>query len=91
MDSNDAAKDVGQSAGSNRERLVMVWKTLDGPGGHVLTDSEAILLSMYASATNALAKQLGVKGAEEINLSHEMTSFLVDAGKLKQLWYGDSE
>ena len=26
MDSNDAAKDVGQSAGSHRERLFMVWK-----------------------------------------------------------------
>ena len=58
MDSNDAAKDVGQSAGSHREGLFMVWKygasgdePLVTPNGHVLTASEAILLSMYAHAT----------------------------------------
>ena len=61
------------------------------PSGHVLTDSEAILLSMYGHAMNVLAKQLGAKGTEEITLPHEMTSWAVDAGRLQQLWFGDSE
>ena len=61
------------------------------PSGHVLTASEAILLSMYVHATNVLAKQLGGEGTEEINLSHEMTSWSMEAGKLHQLWLGDSE
>ena len=98
MDSNDAAKVVGQLAGSHREGLFMVWKDgasgdepLVTPSGHVLTASEAILLSMYAHATNALAKQLGAKGTEEITLPHEMTSLAVEVGKLYQLWFGDSE
>ena len=61
------------------------------PSGHVLTASEAILISMYGHATNVLAKQLGAEGTEEINSSHEMTSWAVEAGKLQQLWFGDSE
>jgi hypothetical protein len=98
MDSNDAAKVVGQSAGSHREGLFMVWKYgASGdeprvtPNGHVLTASEAILLSMYGHVTNVLARQLGGEGTEEINLSHEMTSWSMDAGRLQQLWFGDSE
>ena len=78
----------------------MVWGKLHGasgdeplvtPSGHVLTASEAILLSMYGHAANVLAKQLGAEGTEEINLSHEMTYWAVEAGKLQQLWFGDSE
>ena len=52
MDSNDAAKDVGQSAGSHPRRgYFMVWKYgASGdeppvtPNGHVLTASEAVRL-----------------------------------------------
>ena len=101
MDLNDAGKDVLQSAWIHREWVVkvisMLWRKRHGarcdeplvtPSGHVLTASEAILLSMYGHATNVLAKQLG---AGEINLSHEMTSWAVEAGKLQQLWFGDSE
>ena len=101
MDWNDVVKIVGQFALSHRgelgKGLSMVCGKLHGasgdeplvtPSGHVLTASEAILLSMYGHATNVLAKQLG---AEEINLSHEMTSWAVEAGKLQQLWFGDSE
>ena len=104
MDLNDFAKDVVQTVWSHREQFVklmsMVRSKVHGasgdeppvtPSGHVLTDSEAILLSMYGHATNVLAKQLGAKGTEEINSSHEMTSWAVDADRLQQLWLGDSE
>ena len=98
MDLNDVAKIVGQFALG--EVISMVRSKLPGasgdeplvtPSGHVLTASEAILLSMYGHATSVLAKQLGAKGTEEINLSHAMTSWAVDAGRLQQLWFGDSE
>ena len=104
MDWNDAVKDIGQSAWNHREELgkaiPMVWRKLHRangdeplvtPSGHVLTASEAILVSMYGHATTVLAKQLGAKGTEEINLPHEMTSWAMDVGKLEQLWFGDSE
>ena len=104
MEWNDAAKIVGQFAWSHRgelgEVISMIRRKLPGasgdeplvtPSGHVLTASEAILLSMYGHVTNVLAKQLGAEGTEEINLSHEMTSWAVEAGKLQQLWFGDSE
>ena len=104
MELNDAAKDVWQSVWSHPEWLgkviSMLWRKRHGasgdeplvtPSGHVLTASEAILLSMYGHATAVLAKQLGAKGTEEINSSHEMTSWAVDAGRLQQLWFGDSE
>ena len=98
MDWNDVAKIVGQFALG--EVISMIRRKLPGasgdeplvtPSGHVLTASEAILLSMYGHVTNVLAKQLGAEGTEEINLSHEMTSWAVEAGKLQQLWFGDSE
>ena len=99
MDLNDV-KDVLQSAWI-RKLVVKVISTrrhgasgdepLVTPSGHVLTDSEAILLSMYVHVTNVLAKQLGGEGTEEINLSHEMTSWSMEVGKLHQLWLGDSE
>ena len=99
MDLNDA-KDVLQSAWI-RELVVKVISMLRHgasgdeplvtPSGDVLTASEAILLSMYGHVTNVLAKQLGGEGTEEINLSHEMTSWSMEAGKLHQLWFGDSE
>ena len=41
--------------------------------------------------TSHLGFSLGAEGTEEINLSHEMTSWAVEAGKLEQLWFGDSE
>ncbi len=104
MDWNDAAKDVWQSVWSHREEfgkvISMLWRKRHGasgdepfvtPSGYVLTASEAILLSMYGHVTNVLAKQLGAEGTEEINLSHEMTSWSMEAGKLHQLWFGDSE
>ena len=104
MDLNDFAKDLLQSVSTHRDWVVkaisMLWRKQHGasgdeppvtPSGHVLTDSEAILLSMYGHATNVLAKQLGAKGTEEITLPHEMTSWAVDAGRLQQLWFGDSE
>ena len=104
MDWNDAGKDLLQLVWAQREWVVKVismpWRKRHGasgdeplvtPSGHVLTDSEAILLSMYGHATNVLAKQLGGEGTEEINLSHEMTSWSMEAGKLQQLWLGDSE
>ncbi len=80
--------------------ISMLWRKRHGasgdeplvtPSGHVLTASEAILLSMYGHVTNVLAKQLGGEGTEEINLSHEMTSWSMEVGKLHQLWLGDSE
>ena len=98
MDWSDVAKIVGQFALG--EVISMIRRKLPGasgdeplvtPSGHVLTASEAILLSMYGHVTNVLAKQLGAEGTEEINLSHEMTSWAVEAGKLQQLWFGDSE
>ena len=104
MDLNDFAKDLLQSVSTHQEWVAklmsMVRSKVHGasgdeppvtPSGHVLTDSEAILLSMYGHATAVLAKQLGAKGTEEINSSHEMTSWAVDAGRLQQLWFGDSE
>ena len=104
MDLNDAGKNVLQEVWIHREWVVkeisMLWRKLPGasgdeplvtPSGHVLTASEAILLSMHAHAMNVLAKQLGGEGTEEINLSHEMTSWSMEAGKLHQLWFGDSE
>ena len=87
MDLNDFAKDLLQVS-THREWVVkaisMLWRKQHGasgdeppvtPSGHVLTDSEAILLSMYGHAMNVLAKQLGAKGTEEITLPHEMTSW----------------
>ena len=80
--------------------ISMLWRKRHGasgdeplvtPSGHVLTASEAIFLSMYGHVTNVLAKQLGGEGTEEINLSHEMTSWSMEVGKLHQLWLGDSE
>ena len=78
MDLNDAGKDLLQSVWNHREWVVKVistlWRKRHGasgdeplvtPSGHVLTASEAILLSMYGHATNVLAKQLGAKGTEE--------------------------
>ena len=71
MDWNDVVKIVGQFALSHRgefgKGLSMVWGKLHGasgdeplvtPSGHVLTASEAILVSMYAHVTNVLAKRL---------------------------------
>ena len=104
MDLNDVTKDIVQPVWNHQEQFVklisMVRSKVQGasgdeplvtPSGHVLTASEAILLSMHAHAMNVLAKQLGAKGTEEITLPHEMTSWAVDAGRLQQLWFGDSE
>ena len=104
MDLNDFAKDLLQSVSTHREwgvkAISMLWrkqhgasgdKSLVTPSGHVLTDSETLLLSMYNHVTNVLAKQLGGEGTEEINLFHEMTSWSREEGKLDQLWFGDSE
>ena len=104
MDLNDAGKNVLQEVWIHREWVVklisMIRRKLPGasgdeplvtPSGHVITASEAILLSMHAHAMNVLAKQLGAKGTEEITLPHEFTSWAVDAGRLQQLWFGDSE
>ena len=103
MDLNDA-KDIVQTVWNHQEPFVklisMIRRKLPGasgdeplvtPSGHVITASEAILLSMHVHAMNVLAKQLGAKGTEEITLPHEMTSLAVDVGRLQQLWFGDSE
>ena len=104
MDWNDAGKIVGEFAlsqpGELGKGLSMLWRKLHGasgdepfvtPSGHVLTASEAILLSMFAHVMNVLAKRLGAEGTEEINLSNEMMSLSREVGKLEQLWFGDSE
>ena len=104
MDSYDADKDVGQSVLSHPEWLGKVISMVSGkphgasgdeplvtPSGHVLTASEAILLSMYAHATNVLAIQLGAEGTEEITGSRQFMSWAMEAGKLDQLWFGASE
>ena len=100
MDWNDAVKDVWGYREELSKVISMLWRKRHGasgdeplvtPSGHVLTASEAILLSMYGHATAVLAKQLGAKGTEEITVPHEMTSWAVDAGRLQQLWFGDSE
>ena len=82
MDLNDA-KDVLQSAWI-RELVVKVISMLRHgasgdeplvtPSGHVLTASEAILLSMYGHVTNVLAKQLVQVGVN--NLAVHATSTL---------------
>ena len=67
----DFAKDLLQSVSTHREWVVkaisMVRRKQDGasgdeslvtPSGHVLTDSETLLLSMHVHAMNVLAKQL---------------------------------